>query len=219
MNVFQSLRAMQIHVSITCPCTCIGSARCLTSLDVTESCSFFSPFPLEQNLLSSENLLETATAACWLLRGSHTSSLPCLVLREDCLPLSRLSCRSVKQSEKPSGSTVLTWDGCSVQVKTRLFLILMAVCEPTAQKFPHGLHFGGILCHRTGCFGEKPSKPICLPATWDQRCPHRVQAVEVSTEANTTAPKSLSSEADLQHWSTWLSPPLTFSGGRRRLVW
>lgn len=186
---------------------------------MSQSCSLFSPFPLEPNLLSSENLLETVTAACWLLPGSHTSSLPHLVLWEGCSPLSRLSCKSVKQSEKPSGSTVLTWDGCSVQVKTRLFLVLMAACEPAAQKFPHGFQLGGILCHHTGCFGEKASKPICLPATWNHYCPHRVQAVQVSTEANTTAPRSLSSETALQHWTTRLSPPLTFSGGRRRLVW
>lgn len=136
---------------------------------------------------------------CCLLaasRQSHIFPSPPCVVGGLLTPLQALL--QVSQSEKPSGSTVLTWDGCSVQVKTRLFLVL---------------------CHHTGCFGEKASKPICLSATWDHHCPHRVQAVQVSTEANTTAPRSLSSEADLQHWTTRLSPPLTFSGGRRRLVW
>lgn len=107
---------MQICVSTTCPCTCVGSAKCLASLDVTESCSFFSPFPLEPNLQSSENLLETVTAACWLLPGSHTSSLPHLVLWEGCSPLSRLSCRSVSQ-KNPLGPRYS--HGMGVQYKLR----------------------------------------------------------------------------------------------------
>lgn len=68
---------------------------------------------------------------------------------------------------------ILTWDGCSVQAKSRL--LLMAVCKLAAQGFPRGFHFGGFLCHNMGCFLEHVFETICLPATCDRCCPKRVQ--------------------------------------------
>lgn len=155
--------------SHACVGTCVGSARCLTSLHIS-----FSPFPSKQNLLSSENILETTAAAHPAAPGSP-APLPTHTLRCTRTPHpSRQFCRSVKQPEKPSRFVILTRDGCSAQAKSRL--LSMAACKLCGAGVSPWVSFQrDPLSQRVLDISEPVFETICLPATCDSCCSNRVQ--------------------------------------------
>lgn len=111
------LRDMEISVTLTRPCTCVGSARYLTSLQLS-----FSLFPSEQNLLSSENIPEMVNAACLAAPGSP-ASLPMYTCARRTTPHPLQALLQVsKTARTPLQVHDLPWDGCSVQAKTGLLL-------------------------------------------------------------------------------------------------
>lgn len=181
---------MEISVILTCPCTCTGSARCPTLLQLS-----FSPFPSEQNLLFSETFQRQRVQPAWLLQAVPHPLPPKHCSAGGLLTLSRLFCRSAKQSENPSRSTVLAWDECSAQAMSRL--LLMASLWHGGSQW---VSFWTENSHNMGWLFKHVFETICLAATCDQCCPNRVHKRHLTTPTPSKK-QYLLILSDLQHWA------------------
>lgn len=183
-----TFRDMEVRVTLTCPCTCVDSARCPTLLQLS-----FSPFPSEQNLLFSETSQRRQVQPAWLLQAVPHPFPPKHSSAGGLLTLSRLFCRSAKQSENPSRSTVLTWDGHSDGCWDGWW-------QASGTGVPSGFHFGQTLSHNMGWVFEHVFETICLAATCDQCCPNRVHKRHLTT-SRPSKKHNLLILSDLQHWA------------------
>lgn len=175
-------RDMEISVTLTRPCTCVGSARYLASLQLS-----FSLFPSEQNLLSSENIPEMANAACLAAPGSP-ASLPMHTLcsQDDSSPSpGSFAGQQNRQNTPPGPWSPMGWVFSTSQD--------WAASDGRVQ---------ACISKNTRCFLKRVFETICLPATCDCCCPNRVQDRQGSPANTDTLKKVLSAHPRRLTFST-----------------